>query len=300
MKNYKFVVEGLEGHQRLDKFLVQVLPADVSRTHIQQLIKEGHVLVNNSPAKSHHLLKLSDTITVEIPPPAKLELKPEDIPLNIVYEDDDVLVVNKTPGMVVHPGAGNFGATLVNALLYHCKNLSGINGVLRPGIIHRLDKDTSGLMVVAKNDKSHLILSKQLKERKIKRKYIALVKGIVQMDEGMIEAPIGRSPNNRQKMAVIFDTGREAVTNYKVLRRFGNFTMLEATLQTGRTHQVRVHMNYIGHPVLGDKVYGYKDKYPRQLLHAVSLGFIHPTSQKYTEFTSQMPDDIKKVIEDTV
>lgn len=297
MKNYNFKIDELGEHQRLDKFLVQHLPQDISRTYIQQLIKQNHILVNNSPAKSHQLLRKSDIINVDIPDPVKLELKPEDIPLDIIYEDEDVAVVNKSAGMVVHPASGNFTGTLVNALLHHCQDLSAINGVLRPGIIHRLDKDTSGLLVVAKNNKSHLNLAQQLKERKIKRKYIVLVKGLVQRDEGIIDAPIGRSPTNRQKMAVIFDKGREAITNYKVLKRFTNFTMLEVILQTGRTHQVRVHMAYIGHPVLGDKAYGRKDNYPRQLLHAVSLGFIHPTTQKYMEFFTPLPEDIRALSE---
>lgn len=297
MKNYKFTVDSSQDHQRLDKFLVGHLPKDISRTHIQQLIRDEHISVNNLPSKSNHLLKKPDLITVTIPDPVALELKAENIPLDIVYEDSDLLVVNKPVGMIVHPGAGNISGTLVNALLYHCKNLSGINGVLRPGIVHRLDKDTSGLMVVAKNDQSHLNLAQQMKERKIKRKYLTLVKDTVQMDEGIVNAPIGRSPNNRQKMAVVFDRGREAITNYKVLKRLANSTVLEVTLQTGRTHQVRVHMAYLGHPVLGDKVYGRKEHYPRQLLHAFSLSFTHPTSQKYMEFSAPIPQDINEVLE---
>lgn len=243
--------------KRIDSFLASEL--DYTRSYLKKLILNGLVKVNGSSIKPNYKLKEGDSVDVNIPEAEKIDLMPENIPLDIIYEDDDIIVINKPQGMVVHPAPGNYSGTLVNALLYHCKNLSGINGELRPGIVHRLDKDTSGVMVVAKNDKAHLDLSNQIKERTILKKYIAIVEGVIKDDEGSIEAPIGRDHVERKKMAVTED-GRYALTLYKVLERYKNNSLIEATIKTGRTHQIRVHMSYIGHPIVGDEVYGYKNK----------------------------------------
>lgn len=276
---------------RLDKLISLSMP-DLSRTLIQQYIKEGHVKVNGHQEKASYKVKLSDQIEVTLPDQKEMDVLPEDIPLDVYYEDQDVIVVNKPSGMIVHPSQGIYQGTLVNALLYHCHDLSGINGVLRPGIVHRIDKETSGLLMVAKNDKAHQRLSEQLKEHSVTRKYVALVHGVIPHLHGKVNAPIGRDLNDRQKMAVTKQNSKEAVTNFTVLKRYKDMTLIECRLETGRTHQIRVHMSYIGYPVYGDPKYGLKkdDQSHGQFLHAKVLGFIHPTSHEYLEFECPLPD----------
>jgi len=288
-----------EGKIRIDTYLSreEILS---SRSQIQQLIKQGKIRVNNQTVKASYLLKHGDIIDVLLPEPRMLEIKAEAIPLDIVYEDEYLIVVNKPAGMIVHPAGKICSGTLVNALLYHCKNsLSGIGGVIRPGIIHRLDKDTSGLMVIAKSNLAHLGLSHQIKNRKIDKRYIALVHGKVKEEEGVIDAPIGRSFYDRKKMAVGEGKNRSALTRFRVLKSFLKYTLLEVKIYTGRTHQIRVHFSYLGHPVVGDKVYGRKKeelKINRQALHSYWLGFSHPFTHKYMEFSVSLPEDIQKCI----
>lgn len=287
-----------EDFVRLDLYLSQELD-EISRTYIQNLIKEGRILVNGMIKKPKYLVKEGDNIIVELPKPKKLEVLAEKLPLDIVYEDEDLLLVNKEQGMVVHPAPGNYSGTLVNALMYWVDNLSSINGIIRPGIVHRLDKDTSGLLLVAKNDYSHRFLSEQFKERTIKREYIALVKGQFKDLEGIINAPIGRNPNDRKKMMVTEKNSREAITKYKLLESFSNYSLVELELMTGRTHQIRVHLSYLNRPIIGDPLYGDKKlqfNLSGQLLHAKRLGFIHPRSKEYMEFTSEMPERFKDFI----
>ncbi|MDK2806311.1 MAG: rRNA synthase [Thermoanaerobacterium sp.] len=282
--------------KRIDSFLASEL--DYTRSYLKKLILDGLVKVNGSSIKPNYKLKEGDSVDVNIPEAEEIDLMPENIPLDIIYEDDDIIVINKPQGMVVHPAPGNYSGTLVNALLYHCKNLSGINGELRPGIVHRLDKDTSGVMVVAKNDKAHLDLSNQIKERTILKKYIAIVEGVIKDDEGSIEAPIGRDHVERKKMAVTED-GRYALTLYKVLERYKNNSLIEATIKTGRTHQIRVHMSYIGHPIVGDEVYGYKKQRFNllgQALHSKLLGLVHPSKKIYMEFEAPIPEYFERLI----
>lgn len=282
---------------RLDVFLTECLK-DKSRSYVQGLIDENNVKINNQYKKSNYKLKSYDKIQVIIPPPVELNLKGEDIPLDILYEDNDVIVINKPQGMVVHPASGIYSGTLVNALLNHCKDLSGINGVMRPGIVHRIDKDTAGVIVAAKNDLSHNKLALQLKEHTMTRIYYAVVEGVIKADSGTVDAPLGRHPIERVKIAVVKD-GRRAVTHYKVLERYSNNTLVECKLETGRTHQIRVHMSYIGHPLVGDPVYGYKKQrfnVEGQMLFAKILGFIHPSTGKYMEFQAEMPENFKKVL----
>ncbi len=276
---------------RLDKELDQHFP-DLSRTLIQDYIKKGLVTVNGKKEKASFKLKENDLIEVTIPENENMDIEPENIPLDIVYEDHDVIVVNKPSGMIVHPSQGIVSGTLVNALLYHCHDLSGINGVNRPGIVHRIDKETSGLLMVAKNDVAHRSLTEQLKEHSVTRRYIALVHGNIPHEFGKINAPIGRDRTNRQNMAVTKENSKEAITNFKVLERYDDMTLIECRLETGRTHQIRVHMAYIGYPVYGDPKYGYKrdDQSHGQYLHAKVLGFIHPTTGEYLEFDSELPD----------
>lgn len=308
---FRFTIEEREENQRLDIYLNKK-DLGLSRSRIQKLISSGKIRVNNTIVKPSYWVKVGDRIEVTIPKPRPLKIDPEKIPLNILYEDRDLIVVNKPRGMVVHPGAGISSGTLVNALLYHCKDLSGIGGVLRPGIVHRLDKDTSGVLVVAKNDFTHLALSKQFKERSVNKRYIALVKGRVLKEEGKIEAPIGRHPVKRKKMAAGVRRAREAITSYKVLERFEDFTLLEAIPETGRTHQIRVHLSHIGYPVVGDPRYGgritgfrpqasgFKEAIASlkgQLLHAQTLGFVHPRTKEYMEFNAPLPEDMERVIE---
>ncbi|WP_209455032.1 RluA family pseudouridine synthase [Thermoanaerobacterium butyriciformans] len=283
--------------KRIDSFLASEL--DYTRSYLKKLILNGLVKVNGSSIKPNYKLKEGDSVDVNIPEVEEIDLMPENIPLDIIYEDDDIIVINKPQGMVVHPAPGNYSGTLVNALLYHCKNLSGINGELRPGIVHRLDKDTSGVMVVAKNDKAHLDLSNQIKERTILKKYIAIVEGVIKDDEGSIEAPIGRDHVERKKMAVTED-GRYALTLYKVLERYKNNSLIEATIKTGRTHQIRVHMSYIGHPIVGDEVYGYKKQRFNllgQALHSRLLGLVHPSKKIYMEFEAPIPEYFERLID---
>lgn len=280
-----------EENIRLDKFIMNEIP-ELSRTIIQEYIKDGNVLVNGKVEKASYKVKFNDDVEVTIPDNKDMDILPEDIPLDIAYEDSDVIVVDKPSGMIVHPSAGIYSGTLVNALLYHCKDLSGINGVNRPGIVHRIDKETSGLLMIAKNDKAHQSLSEQLKEHSVVRRYVALVHGVIPHTHGKINAPIGRDVNDRQKMAVTKVNSKEAITNFTVLERFDDMTLIECRLETGRTHQIRVHMSYIGYPVYGDPKYGKKkdDQSHGQLLHARILGFIHPTTGEYMEFTSPLPD----------
>lgn len=287
-----FTVGPAESGERLDIFLTQRL-GDKTRSYIRNLILAGNVQINGSyPGKPGIRLKEGQEVAISLPPVKELDVAAEKIPLDIIYEDAAVVVINKPQGMVVHPAPGHFSNTLVNALLYHCRDLSGINGVLRPGIVHRLDKDTSGLLLAAKNDAAHLNLSRQLRRRQVKREYLALVKGQLTALEGIIEAPLGRHPRKRMKMAVVVSSGRKAVTHYQVLEEFKESSLLSVRLETGRTHQIRVHMAYIGHPVLGDPLYGKeKDKYglPGQALHSFRLGFFHPTTGKWLEFQAEPP-----------
>ncbi|NFV12132.1 RluA family pseudouridine synthase [Clostridium sp. FAM 1755] len=297
MEKISLQVEKEFDNLRLDLYLSKIFE-DKSRSYLQGIIEEGNVLVNNNKKKRNYKLKVGDSIEVNIPAPKLLQIEPENIDLDIVYEDKDLIVVNKPQDMVVHPAPGVYSGTLVNALLNHCKDLSGINGVARPGIVHRIDKDTSGVLVVAKNDKSHNNLAAQFKEHSISRVYMALVEGIIKDEQGTIEAPIGRHPVDRIKMAVL-KGGRHAVTHYKVVERFKNHTLVECRLETGRTHQIRVHMSHIMHPLVGDPVYGYKKQrfnLKGQMLHAKLLGFIHPTTGEYMEFESSIPEYFKKII----
>lgn len=281
-------------NERIDKYLTSQLK-DFSRSKVQQLISEGLVLVNEEVVKANYKVEAGDAVTVTIPEPEEIDMKSENIPLNIVYEDEDIVVVNKSQGMVVHPGAGNPDGTLVNALLYHIDDLSGINGEIRPGIVHRLDKDTSGILVVAKNDTAHVHLSEQLQERTVKRTYWAIVHNQIPHEHGTIDAPIGRDPHDRQKFTVIKD-GKEAITHFKVLEHFNKFTFVEVSLETGRTHQIRVHFNYIQHPVAGDETYGPRKtlKGNGQFLHARALEFIHPTKNEVMRFEAEVPEIFEK------
>jgi len=284
--------------QRLDKFLADHFEKDFSRVFLQKLLKKGKVLLNGEIPKRHQKVNADDAVEIIIPQPEESVILAQKIPLNIVYEDKHLLVVNKPQGMVTHPAPGNYTGTLVNALLGHCKDLSGINGVLKPGIVHRLDKGTSGLLLIAKTDDAHKKLAKQFKDKTTKRVYLALVDGKVELDNGTVELPIGRSTRDRKKMAVKFDdeSSREAITHYKVIKRFGGFTLLECRLGTGRTHQIRVHLSYIGHPILGDEKYGTKGNFKMPMLHAATIGFIHPATKKFMEFSSKPPKEMADVI----
>lgn len=293
MDEIKLTVRGCA--DRFDKYIAE--NTDISRSYAAKLINDGLAAVNGKRADKKTKLKDGDEITILIPEPEPIEAKPQDIPLDIVYEDDALIVVNKPRGMVVHPAAGNFDGTLVNALLFHCK-LSSINGSVRPGIVHRLDKDTSGLLVVAKTNAAHEALSLQLKERKALRKYQCIVNGNIKEDEFTVDKPIGRHPTDRKKMAIIA-SGRNAVTHIKVLQRFGQYTLLECTLETGRTHQIRVHLAYIGHSIVGDPVYGIKkEKYKTngQILHAKTLAFSHPTTGTLMQFDSELPPYFTEIL----
>lgn len=292
------IVTEKESNNRLDTYLVKQYEK-LSRNYIQKLIRENHIKVNNKFKKPNYIIKSGDKVEVNLPKTEELSIKPENIQINITYEDDDIIVINKQQGIVVHPISGNLSGTLVNGLLYYCgSNLSDINGMMRPGIVHRIDKDTSGLLVVAKNNNSHKILAKQFKQHTVKRKYHAIVSGIIKETNATIDAPIGRDPVNRLKRTVI-GGGKQAVTHFKVLSRFRGYTYIEATLKTGRTHQIRVHFSYIGKPILGDPVYGYKNskfKLKGQVLHAKTLGLIHPTKKEYMEFTSELPEYFDKLL----
>lgn len=298
METYR--VNELHANMRLDKILVSFMP-DKSRSYIAKIIDEGNCFVNGNIAKASLKLKTGDTIEIDVPENKPLEVKAEDIPLDIVYEDNDILIINKQQGIVVHPSNGHWEHTLVNAILHHCNDLSGINGVIRPGIVHRIDKDTSGLICVAKNDKAHNFLAEQLKDHTMARDYIALVRGVIQENSGTIDMPIGRDKNNRQKMAVSKENSKNAITHFKVLKRFSNNTLIECKLVTGRTHQIRVHMAHIGYPVEGDPLYGsrtYDKLYSGgQLLTAYKLRLIHPTSKKEMEFSIELPSYFKEIID---
>lgn len=286
-----------ESKTRIDKFIAEQLP-DVSRSQVQLWIGDGKVLVNGQVVKSNYKLNIGDHIELSVPEPEAVDLQPEPIPIEVVYEDRDVIVVNKQRGLVVHPAPGHSSGTLVNALMYHCKDLSGINGELRPGIVHRIDKDTSGLLMAAKNDKAHASLAAQLKDHSVTRRYLALVHGNLSHDQGTVDAPIGRDTNDRKMFAVTERNSKHAVTHFMVLERFGDYTLLELKLETGRTHQIRVHMKFIGHPLVGDPMYG-RNKGIRmdgQALHAAVLGFVHPSSGEYLEFSAPLPEDIEDVL----
>lgn len=294
-----------ESNQRLDKALTKKLP-HLTRTYIQKLIKNGDILVNNKKVNAHYKTKISDQVQINIPKPKKIEIKPEKIPLDIIYEDKNILVINKPAGLVVHPDqSGHKTRTLVNAILHHCKDLSGISGELRPGIVHRLDKNTSGLLVIAKNDKAHQYLSNQIKNRKVKKIYWALIKNHLSPKEGVIEAPIGRSTKNRKKMDIKWTKkGKYALTHYKVLKEFANCSLLEIQIITGRTHQIRVHLSAIGHPVIGDNEYGdskinkiFAEKgLTRQFLHAKELSFKNPSTEKKVTFSSDLPEYLERIL----
>lgn len=296
----KFVIDKRIENQRLDKALSELL-SDVSRTKIKTYLDEGLILVNNQPEKASYKVQENDVIFVNDLPKEETGLNAENIPLDIVYEDDDLMVINKPKGLVVHPGAGNKSGTLANGLKFHSDNLSTINGDFRPGIVHRLDKDTAGLLVVAKNDFAHVKLQEQLVDHTLSRKYYALVLGVISEDNGQIIAPIGRDKQNRQKMAVDLRNGKEAETTFKVLKRFSNTTLVECILKTGRTHQIRVHMNYIGHPVIGDPLYGKGNRViydDGQLLYAHYIKFIHPRTKKALDFDSSMPSYFENFLKD--
>ena len=285
--------------ERLDKFLSAMLP-DQSRSYLQKIIKDGNVLVNGEPKKSSYRLEDGDEVTADLPELKSPDIEPENIPLDILYEDDSILMVNKPKRMVVHPSAGHYTGTLVNAVLWHCQGqLSGINGVSRPGIVHRIDKDTTGVLVVCKNDAAHNAVAAQLKEHSITRKYRAIVHGVIKEDEGTVDAPIGRHPTERKKMASGVKNGKRAVTHYRVLERFQGYTYVECQLETGRTHQIRVHMASIHHPLLGDTVYGpAKDSHhlEGQTLHAMVLGLIHPVTGEYLEVEAPLPEYFENLL----
>lgn len=285
---------------RIDRYLSDNLE-EISRSYLQKLLKEKHITVNEKEIKANYKVQEGDTISVSVPEPEEPDILPEEIPLDILYEDDSLMVVNKPKNMVVHPSAGHLSGTLVNAVLFHCKgNLSGINGIMRPGIVHRIDKDTTGALLICKTDTCHRILAEQLKVHSITRKYRAVVQGNLKDDEGTIEGPIGRHATDRKKMAINYKNGKEAITHYRVLERFGNATYIECQLETGRTHQIRVHMASIGHPLLGDTTYG-SSKNPYHLqgqaLHAMVLGFLHPVTNTYMEFTAPLPEYFLKLLE---
>ncbi len=293
MESIYFTVSEEDNGVRIDKYL-SVHMVEKSRSYLQKLLKSEDVKVNEKTVKANYKVASGDVISVSVPEPEEVNIQPEDIPLDILYEDEDLIVVNKPKDMVVHPSAGHYSHTLVNALMFHCRNeLSVINGVMRPGIVHRIDRNTTGSLLVCKNDFTHNHIAEQLKEHSINRRYRAIVHGVLKEDDGVVDAPIGRHPTDRKKMAVNYKNGKSAVTHYHVCQRFSNFTYIECQLETGRTHQIRVHMKSIGHPILGDDVYG-PAKCPYHLegqaLHAMILGFIHPRKNSYMEFTAPLPE----------
>lgn len=299
---FRFQVTEEYEDERIDKYMASLIDS-LSRSFIQKMMKEQKVLVNNIPVKANYRLRTEDEICFTLPEAAEPDIEAENIPLDILYEDDDILVVNKPKGMVVHPAAGHYSGTLVNAVMYHCRgSLSGINGVMRPGIVHRIDRDTTGSLIICKNDNAHLSIAAQLKDHTIVRRYRAIVHGVIREEELCINSPVGRHPTDRKKMAAGVRNGKEAVTHIKVLERFRAYTYIECRLETGRTHQIRVHMDSIGHPLLGDTVYGNR-KYSLpyvlqgQTLHAMTLGFIHPVSGEYVETTAPLPDYFSHLLE---
>lgn len=289
----------MEG-ERIDKCISNYLES-LSRSYIQKIIKDGKAYVNDAVVKANYKVKVDDKVQFEIPDCEEPDIPPQDIPLDILYEDKDILIVNKPKDMVVHPAPGHYEGTLVNAIVFHCKDeLSGINGVLRPGIVHRIDKDTTGSIIICKNDEAHRKIAQQLKEHSITRKYRAIVYGRIMEDEGTVNAPIGRHPTDRKKMAINEKNGKPAVTHYKVLERFDKYTYIECQLETGRTHQIRVHMTSIGHPLLGDEVYGNVKcpfKLEGQTLHAMTIGFIHPTTGEYVEYEAPLPEYFEHLLQ---
>lgn len=299
----KYIVNDELQNTRIDKYLSSLFD-DTSRTYIQRLVKDGNILVNGNVCKSNYKLQSGDEIDVTIPEPVVANITPEDLPIDIIYEDSDVLIVNKGKDMIVHPAPGHYSGTLVNAIMFHCRdNLSQINGVMRPGIVHRIDKDTTGALVICKNDISHNFIAEQLKTHSITRKYVGIVQGIIKDDEGTINAPIGRHPIKRKEMAINYKNGKEAVTHYKVLKRFSKYTYVEFQLETGRTHQIRVHMSSINHPLLGDEVYNHNKcpyKLQGQCLHAKKIGFVHPTTKEYVEFEAPLPEYFTKLLENVL
>lgn len=300
MNDFHFTVsEELDG-ERIDK-CINCLMEDLSRSYIQKLIKDGQATVNENCIKPNYRVTETDTICLHLPDAIEPDILPEDIPLDILYEDEDLLIVNKPKGMVAHPAAGHLSGTLVNAVMYHCEGqLSGINGIMRPGIVHRIDRDTTGSIIICKNDSSHTCIANQLKEHSIVRRYHAIVHGVLKEQEGTIDAPIGRHPNERKKMAVNIKNGKEAITHYKVLKHFDKYTYIECRLETGRTHQIRVHMASIGHPLLGDEVYSNRKipwKLQGQTLHAKTLGLIHPSTGSYLEVDAPLPEYFSHLLE---
>jgi 23S rRNA pseudouridine1911/1915/1917 synthase len=291
-------VEAASAKDRIDKYVKSLLDEDISRSQIQLWIQNGDITVNGAQVKVNYKVAEGDTVTLVVPEPEYAEIVPENIPLDVYFEDKDVIVVNKKRGMVVHPAPGHSTGTLVNALMHHCQDLSGINGELRPGIVHRIDKDTSGLIMAAKNDKAHASLAAQLKEHTATRKYFALVHGNLSHDQGTVDAPIGRDPHDRKMYTVIERNSKHAVTHFQVMERFGDYTLLELKLETGRTHQIRVHMKFIGHPLVGDPMYGRSKgiKMDGQALHAAVLGFVHPSSEEYLEFSAPIPADMEELL----
>ena len=296
---YKYIVKNESQGKRLDKYVTEQ-NTEITRTAVQRLIDEKNILVNGKEQKASYKVNENDVVEVEIPEPKKIEIKAEDIPIEVIYEDSDIIVVNKPKGMVVHPGNGNVDGTLVNAIMAKCEgSLSGIGGEIRPGIVHRIDKDTSGLLIVAKNDKAHVNLSEQIKEHKVKKTYIALVRGVVKEDEATIDMPIGRSKTDRKKMAVCKD-GKNAITHIKVLKRWEHYTLLQVNIETGRTHQIRVHLSYIGYPIIGDYTYSNgKNEFGvvGQCLHAQKLEFKHPTTNKIMELEAPLPEYFQEIIQ---
>ena len=289
----------MEG-ERIDKCISNYLES-LSRSYIQKIIKDGKAYVNDAVVKANYKVKVDDKVQFEIPDCEEPDIPPQDIPLDILYEDKDILIVNKPKDMVVHPAPGHYEGTLVNAIMFHCKDeLSGINGVLRPGIVHRIDKDTTGSIIICKNDEAHRKIAQQLKEHSITRKYRAIVYGRIMEEEGTVNAPIGRHPTDRKKMAINEKNGKPAVTHYKVLERFDKYTYIECQLETGSTHQIRVHMTSIGHPLLGDEVYGNAKcpfKLEGQTLHAMTIGFIHPTTGEYVEYEAPLPEYFEHLLQ---
>ena len=288
-----------EKGQRLDVFVVERFP-ELSRSHVQKLIEQGNVLVDGTVRKANYKLRGGEAVQVTVPQAEPISVEPEDIPLDILYEDKDIIVVNKARGMVVHPASGVYTGTLVNALLFHCQDLSGINGEIRPGIVHRLDKDTSGVMVCAKNDTAHLDLAEQIRTKTAHRTYWAIVHGNIKEEAGIIKGDIGRHPTDRKKMAIVRENGKPAVTHFKVLERFGDYTLVECQLETGRTHQIRVHMTSIGHPLINDPKYGPKKSSPfainGQALHSLQLTLTHPVTKEEMTFTAPLPTDMEKIL----
>lgn len=295
---YEWLVQDENAKSRIDKYIAEQLEGEASRSQVQLWIADGYVRVNGTPVKANYKVAPEDRVDLAIPEPEAVEIEPEDIPLDVAYEDADVIVVNKPRGMVVHPAPGHASGTLVNALMHHCRDLSGINGELRPGIVHRIDKDTSGLIMAAKNDKAHASLAAQLKEHSVTRRYYAVVHGNITHDQGTVDAPIGRDPQDRKMFTVTDRNSKHAVTHFTVVERFGDYCLLELQLETGRTHQIRVHMKYIGHPLVGDPMYGRSKglKMDGQALHAAVLGFVHPSTGEYMEFTAPMPDDMEELL----